>query len=450
MRLRDFAERDRRPIEALVYKRVDGQNLRLLVCKPAGWAAGQKRPALVWIHGGGWVSGAPEGFSPHMRYSAARGAVGFGVQYRLLKPAGYRNDKQKTDEENRIARQARLQAFIDGPSLSDCIADAMDGIRYIRTHADELGIDPGRITAIGDSSGAHLAGCLGTLAVGDARAKAVIACSAVTDLTSGFGINSVKPSKGFDYAKPADDGDRMARARQVSPMHNVKATDTAFLILHGDGDWIKPERPRAFCAALKKAGVDCEFKLYEGARHAFIVYGYSATLEETTRAILDLDAFLVKRGLLDGPTSIKMPAYQEERKVIASIAGPFTGKKVIRQDGDFPGFLTISLKVKPAKRFSGKLFEMPGVYGCSWRVSNGGHDFGARRLRQRGKQIGLKPELWQEVRVSMGRDKVVIRVGEQVTEIPNEVGHAFVSDEIVFGDGLDAEIKNVEVHGYAM
>ena len=55
-----------------------------------------------------------------------------------------------------------------------------------------------------------------------------------------------------------------------------------------------------FYHALKQAGNDCEFKLYEDARHAFIVYGYTATDEQITRAILDLDAFLVKRGLLEG------------------------------------------------------------------------------------------------------------------------------------------------------
>jgi hypothetical protein len=240
----------------------------------------------------------------------------------------------------------------------------------------------------------------------------------------------------------------MKRAKELSPLFNIPGPGPAFLILDGGHDWLKDE-PKRFHDALKAKGVDCEFKRYPTAKHAFIIYGYSATLEETTRALLDLDAFLVKRGLLDGPTSIRMPEYKPEKRVIATITGPFKGKRAIKRDGDFPGFLTVALKVKPATKFGGTLLALTGRYGCSWRVSNGGHDFTALRLRQRGKQIRLKPGVWQSVSVSMGREKVAIRVGDQSTEIPNELGHGFVSNEIVFGEGLDAEIKDVEVYGYA-
>lgn len=305
--IRDFAQRDTRAVSTCVYKQVGDQDLRLLVCKPDGWQAGQKRPAMVWIHGGGWVAGEPELFLPHMKYSAARGAVALGVQYRLLRSPGHKHDKEKSQEENRGLREAKLQAFLEGPSLFDCVADVQDAIRYIRKHAEELGVDPNRVTMIGDSSGAHLACCAETLAGNDARPNAVVACSAVTDLTSGFGLNSVKPTDGYDYDDPQKDPARTERARRLSPIYNVKKTDTAFLVLHGARDWIKAERPKAFYQALRQAGNDCEFKLYDDAWHAFIVYGYTATDEQITRAILDLDAFLGKRGLLEGPSQITMP-----------------------------------------------------------------------------------------------------------------------------------------------
>jgi hypothetical protein len=241
----------------------------------------------------------------------------------------------------------------------------------------------------------------------------------------------------------------MKRARALSPFFNISDNGTPFLILAGGHDWLGDE-PKRFYEALKEKRVDSEFKVYPTAKHAFIIYGYSATLEETTQAILDLDAFLVKRGLLDGPTSIKMPQCITEKRVIASIAGPFTGRKALKRDGDFPGFLTVSLKVKPAKKFKGTLFTLTGRYGCSWLISNSGHDFRALRLRQRGKQIRFEPGVWQNVSVSLGKDKVILKVGDQVSEIPNPLQQGFVSNEIVFGDGLDAEIKDVEVHGYAM
>jgi acetyl esterase/lipase len=437
--IRGFAENDRRKVETLVYKEVGDLDLRLLVCKPDKWEKGQRRPAMVWIHGGGWVAGAPEGFIPHMKYSAARGAVGVAIQYRLVKGRNYRNDRKKSDEENRLAREAKAKAFVEGPSIRDCIDDSEDAIRYIRRNADALGVDPRKICVIGDSAGGHLAACLGTLADADARADAVIDCNGIVDMTSG---------NWFGYIKPG--ADREARARAASPLFNIPADAPPFLILHGKRDGtVKQAMAEAFVEALDAKCVNRTYALYETAQHAFIVYGYSATLEETTRAILDLDEFLVEFGLLEGPTSIKMPEYEATKEAVVTIPGPFTGKQVAKREGDFPGFLTISLKIKPAKRFKGTLFRMPGSYGCYYRISNRDHDFGGRRMRLRGKQNLFNPEVWQDVTISLGRDKVVITVDAQVVEISNGFQHAFISDELVFAEGLDAEIRDVEVLGYA-
>lgn len=449
MTIRDFAERDQRAVETVIYKKAGGQDLKMLVCKPDGWKKGQKRPAMVWIHGGAWVFGEPEGFLPHMKYSAARGAVSFGLQYRLMKSPDYRDDKKKSVEENQKLREDRLRGFINGPSIKDCIADCEDAIRYIRKHADELGVDSSKISVIGDSAGAHLAACLGTLAPDDARANAVIACSSISDMTNGIGLGFIKPGKDSDFSKPQEDPDRIKRAKEASPLYNISKNGTAFLILQGLSDWLG-DQPEKFYNEIKKTGVDCELKTYPGARHAFVVYGYSATLEEITRALLDLDEFLLKRGLLDGPTSIKMPDYQPEVKLVAEIKEPFTGRKSIKQDTDFPGLLTIAMKVKPPAKFKGKLFEMPGTFGCCYSVDNNGNDFSAKKMRQRGAQIKLQPETWQDVQISMGKDKVVIKAGDQTTEIPNEFRHGFVSNEIIVNDGLNAEIKEFKIFGSAL
>jgi acetyl esterase/lipase len=445
--VRYFAERDKRPVETIIYKTVGDTELQLLVCKPDGWRPGQKRPAMVWIHGGGWVAGSPEQFVPHMKYSASRGAVAFGVQYRIMKSSGYRDDKKKSEEENRRAREARHRAFMEGPSLPDCIADCEDAMRYVRGHAPELGVDPDRISAIGDSSGAHLAACMGTIAAADARANAVIACSSISDLTYGFGGAAVKPGKDGAGRTLEEDPDRMARAKAMSPHHNIATNGTSFLILHGQNDWLKDE-PQRFFRALKGAGVDCEYKVYPTAKHAFIVYGYSATLEEISRALIDMDAFLLERGLLDGPTSIRLPGHPTVAATVAAIPGPFAGKRVVTRDDDFPGFLTISLQLRLPDRFRGTLVQMTGRYGFTYKVSNGDHDFSALRMRLRGKQDLFKPGVWQDVEISLRRDKVVISVDGRTVEAPNPVGHTFVSNELVFADGLDAEIRDVKVRTY--
>jgi len=314
--IRDYAERDNRSIETNVVKRVgdqapnqskhgSGRELVLLVCKPDGWQAGQKRTGMIWVHGGGWVGGHPSAFVPHMHYSAARGAVAFGVQYRLMKSGGYKDNKKLSEEENSKKRAAKHREFMEGSSIFDCIADCEDAVRYIRKNAETLGIDPQKLVSIGDSSGAHLAACLGTLAPEAARVNAMVLCSSISDLTYKFGRDSLKPSPGFEGKELEEDPDRLKRARAASPIFNISKETASSLILHGERDWLRDEPERLY-EALKAAGVDVEYKVYPTAKHAFIIYGYSD--EQITQTLLDIDAFLVQRDYLAPGTSIRMPA----------------------------------------------------------------------------------------------------------------------------------------------
>ena len=68
----------------MVYKTVEGRELKLYVVKPHGWRASDERPALVFYHGGGWVGGAPSAFNEQAEYLASRGMVCILPEYRLL------------------------------------------------------------------------------------------------------------------------------------------------------------------------------------------------------------------------------------------------------------------------------------------------------------------------------------------------------------------------------
>ena len=118
--------------ETLVYKKAGDRELRLHIEKPADWKATDQRPAIVFFFGGGWVGGSPEQFRPQSEYLATRGMVGIRVEYRTIA----KGDK--------------------GPPLV-CCADAKSAMRYVRSHAAELGVDPARIAAAGGSAGGHLA-----------------------------------------------------------------------------------------------------------------------------------------------------------------------------------------------------------------------------------------------------------------------------------------------------
>jgi acetyl esterase/lipase len=87
-------------------------------------------PALVAVHGGGWVAGARSAYQYWGPYLAARGIAVFAVSYRLA-------TKTKT--------------------FPHAVHDVLAGVQFMRGKAGEFGIDPQRIGLLGASAGAHIA-----------------------------------------------------------------------------------------------------------------------------------------------------------------------------------------------------------------------------------------------------------------------------------------------------
>ncbi|HRW38539.1 MAG TPA: alpha/beta hydrolase [Aquihabitans sp.] len=95
------------------------------------------RPAVVWIHGGGTIMGIPEqSHDAVARTAEAVGALVVSVDYRL-------------------APEHPFPA-----ALEDCWA----ALVWLADHADDLGVDRGRIAIGGDSAGGLLAASLAQLA----------------------------------------------------------------------------------------------------------------------------------------------------------------------------------------------------------------------------------------------------------------------------------------------
>jgi acetyl esterase/lipase len=119
---------------AEVYKTVGDTALSLYIFEPAG-PAQKNRPAIVFFFGGGWNSGTPAQFEPQCRALAARGIVAITADYR-------------------VATRQKAKPV-------DCVADAKSAVRWLRTHAARLSLDPQRIAAAGGSAGGDRgdAGC---------------------------------------------------------------------------------------------------------------------------------------------------------------------------------------------------------------------------------------------------------------------------------------------------
>ena len=118
--------------ERIVYKRNSDRHLMMVITKPDGWAATDHRPALIFFYNGGWKKpGAtrPQ-FEEQTCYFAARGMIVAQADYREKSAGGVTSEK--------------------------CVEDIFSAVRWLRSRAGELGLDPERIAAAGGSGSIHL------------------------------------------------------------------------------------------------------------------------------------------------------------------------------------------------------------------------------------------------------------------------------------------------------
>lgn len=251
--------------ESLVYKKAGERELKLFIEKPADWKATDKRPAIVFYFGGGWVGGTPTQFAKQSEYFASRGMVGVRVEYRTI-PKG---DK--------------------GPPTV-CCADAKSAMRYVRGHAAELGIDPARIAASGGSAGGHLAAFTAMVGGQD---------DAQDDVSISPKPNALVLFNPVFNNGPGQWGHERVGARfmEFSPSHHITKDAPPTIVFLGDSDKLIPVSVvRDFETGMKAAGVRCEAHIYQKAGHGFFNTGpaYTQTVDEA-------DKFLTSLGWLSVP-----------------------------------------------------------------------------------------------------------------------------------------------------
>jgi acetyl esterase/lipase len=254
--------------DAMAFKTIGEVTLNLYVFKPDGWQTNDKRPAAVFFFGGGWNHGSPEHFVPQCKTLRNRGMVTIAADYR-------------------VASRNRTRG-------KDCVEDARDAMRWVRSHARELGINPDRIAACGGSAGGHIAACLGTIKPRDeekvsSMANAMLLFNPACVLAPIDDFNAWP--KGF-----ASMGRRIGvdDVTQLSPVHHVSKSSAPCVILHGKADSSIPyATAEKFADKMKAAGVHCDLFGYDDAGHGF--YNYGRGQKQT---FAEMDAFLVRLGWL--------------------------------------------------------------------------------------------------------------------------------------------------------
>ena len=226
---------------------------------PKSRKAGEKSPAVLLIHGGGWKEGDKR---------QAR-EIEFGM---TLAKNGF------------VAASINYALRSDGKfplNLQDC----KNGVRYLRAHADELGIDPNRISVMGGSAGGHLA-----LLVAYTADQSNLAPSqpypGVSDKVSSvvdfYGISNLATRKETDpngkplKIEPLDSttqsifGSTPQDWKKASPVTYVKRDVPPTLILHGKKDTtVDSDQSQELADTLKKAGATYEIIWLPNAPHSF-------------------------------------------------------------------------------------------------------------------------------------------------------------------------------------
>jgi len=226
--------------ENVAFAAVNGAELHLDIYQPAerGTAAA---PAVLLIHGGGWISLDKSTMRRMGQFLASFGFVAFAADYRLLQ-----------------GTQNRWPAQLD---------DVQRAVRWIRQNAAKYGVNPEQIGAFGHSAGAQLAALLGMEETRDnsdpalthysSRVQAVVDVSGPIDFTNEKdpdGIAFLTSLFGADYSKHPEVW------REASPVFHVSKDDAPFLIVHGTHDENVPiSQPQELFEKLQTAGVPVSF-----------------------------------------------------------------------------------------------------------------------------------------------------------------------------------------------
>ncbi|WP_312118031.1 alpha/beta hydrolase [Brevibacillus reuszeri] len=238
-------------IEDIPFTLVDGSPLCLDIIMPEEAAAPQ--PAIIYIHGGGWLRGDKSGLGGrdwNARF-AKHGFVCVNINHRLSGEASF-------------------------PAQ---IHDVKAAVRYIRSHSHEYNIDPVKIGVWGHSSGGHLASLLGISAFaseleesGESEScscavQAVCTLSGPTDLLQMGGWHDLAYSPEARLIGIRALADNPQAVALANPIHYITDQAPPFFIIHGDADSIVPiHQAELLYEALENAS----FLRVKGADHGLV------------------------------------------------------------------------------------------------------------------------------------------------------------------------------------
>ena len=253
------------PDTLLVYKTIGETELNLHVFNPEGLKPSDRRPAIVFFFGGGWKGGTPSQFYPHCAHLAERGMVAMAADYRV---------------ESR-----------NHTTPKECVKDGKSAVRWMRQHAQELGIDPDRIAAGGGSAGGQVAAAAGTTTGLEEEGEDMNVSSRPNAL--------VLFNPAFDNGPDGLAYDRVKDYwQEFSPLHNISESAPPTIVFLGTEDKLIPvATAEDYKRRMEQKGCRCDLHLYEGQGHGFFNFNRSREYYDTT--VAEMDRFLESLGYLE-------------------------------------------------------------------------------------------------------------------------------------------------------
>ena len=204
------------------------------------------RPAIVVIHGGGWIEGDKSSFASR-EHGVPGNIVDFAAQGFVAVTINYR-----------LAAEAPFPA-----ALEDCKC----AVRWLRAHAREYQIDPEKIGAFGNSAGGHLALLLGMIGPaarleGDGHnqnqsslVQAVVSDSGPIDLVEQYRSGVLREVCSRFMGGPPD-AMRADNYNRASPINWITPATPPMMLIYGVDDAQVPvDTADRFVLALARAGL---------------------------------------------------------------------------------------------------------------------------------------------------------------------------------------------------
>ena len=273
---------------SFVFKETETRNLNVFVDYPDDWTSTDKRPAIIFWHGGGFTQGNAGQFFYQANYFTKRGVVCFRPEYRLR------------DTDNTLPVSA--------------VEDGISAVRWIKERAQEFGIDPDQVVVGGGSAGGCMASAVATVdankfaALGfvgkednqsiDISVKAMLLFNPFVDFFEPTHPRQIEEECLFLGKDPEDYREAL---HAVSAIENLTKDSPPSIILFGTRDAFYVSDLR-WIIRSRELGLNCVDYVYKGEVHSW--YNNSPHLEYTTH---NVNEFLIDIGFLKRDPKVELP-----------------------------------------------------------------------------------------------------------------------------------------------